>query len=80
MKNKKIKQKQPVKVGGRSEYFSVESLGNTPVESEKIPPVQITIRVPSPLLEIGRNHASTVGISVNSLLCIALAEYLRNRA
>lgn len=39
----------------------------------------ISVRIPAGLVDRAKVYASEIGISVNSLLCVALSEYLQDR-
>ena len=41
--------------------------------------VNVTLRLPEQLADSGRSYSASVGTSLNALLCIALADYLRDR-
>jgi len=50
-----------------------------PVEKEPAPPASLTIRLPSPLRIAADSYADSTGVSLNGLVCIALADYLASR-
>ena len=51
---------------------------NTP-SAENEEPVSISLRIPGRLARSARLGAKDIGISVNGLICIALAEYLHSK-
>lgn len=50
-----------------------------PVEKEITPPAALTVRLPSPLRVAADRYADGTGVSLNGLICIALADYLSSR-
>ena len=58
----------------------LESLGSSAPPSQ-VPSsgARTEVRLSASLLNRAREHAAVVGIPLNSLLCVALSEYLRDR-
>ena len=49
------------------------------IEKEPVPPASLTVRLPPPLRTTADRYADATGVSLNGLVCIALADYLASR-
>jgi len=49
------------------------------IEKEPVPPAALTVRLPPPLRITADRYADATGVSLNGLVCIALADYLASR-
>lgn len=50
-----------------------------PVEKDTFPPASLTVRLPPPLRTEADRYSDATGVSLNGLICIALADYLASR-
>jgi hypothetical protein len=49
------------------------------VNQEPLPPVSISVRLPGHLAAAGRTCVETMGISMNALICVSLADYVQSK-
>ncbi len=62
----------------RRNKTQVNAKNNTPsVENEE--PISISLRIPGRAARSARLCANDIGISLNGLICIALADYLHSK-
>lgn len=48
-------------------------------EEKKAPPKALSLRLPESLRESADRYAEATGLSLNGLICVALADYLATR-
>lgn len=59
--------------------MAINKKKGTPPKEEPLSTKVLSLRLPPPLRATADRYADSIGISLNGLACIALAEYLASR-